>query len=160
MLLLLLLQAAACPCLPAFLPCTPFHAVHLRSSLFLVAVRATSSTTFRSNLSNDWSKTLFVIKVYVSTFWTQSGHEQHERIISGSKVVDGWRSGHSICCFDLNFHAPPQRWVLQIINLIKVYDSISSTQRELVAGDLVTPTLVASKYWSQQGLWFDILNAE
>jgi len=33
--------------------------------------------------------------------------------------------------------------LLQIINLIKVYDSISSTQSELVAGDLVTQSVVS-----------------
>ena len=42
------------------------------------------------------------------------------------KVVHDWRSGHSLCCFDLNYHAP-STLIAQNINLIKVYDSISSS---------------------------------
>jgi hypothetical protein len=42
------------------------------------------------------------------------------------KVVHDWRSGHSLCCFDLSYHAL-STLIAQNINLIKVYDSISSS---------------------------------
>ena len=58
---------------------------------------------------------------------------------------------HSVVSISIIMH--PQRWLLQNINLIKVYDSISSTQSELVAGDLVTQSVVSISIFMHPQRW-------
>ncbi len=111
----------------------------------LVTQSAVSISIFMHPLNVDWFRLLISSRSMIR--YLQRG------VSWWLAIVDGWRSGHSICCLDLNVHAPPQRWFLQIINLIKVYDSISSTQSELVAGDLVTQSVVSISIFMRPQRW-------